>query len=390
MTRASQPATTPPVPNTAGPGAPAPTAGSARVLLVEDDEDQALFARRWLERAGAGRVRSVTELAAARAALGSEKIDVVFLDLSLPDSALDETIDAIGSLAQARTGVRVVAMSALDDASVESRVLANGAAGFVAKSAMSQETLGQFLGDGVAAEASAGLVETPVASPDSETGAAMKKLAHDAHTWIANATFRLSALRTIQDQRDADDEEQLEPHLESIELSLDGLTHHVRAARAFADDCLHDRAPREFSLEERMDGLVEACRAHGSYESLSVEASALPESFFADEDQVRCVLDVFMENACVHGKPRERRVLSVCGVPGENAVALTDDGGSWNVPRIGSLGVAGFRGNSRSPRAGFGLFRARRVLESSGGSLTFEEVEPGSGAIRAVARFGSN
>lgn len=367
-------------------------AGSgARVLLVEDDEDQALFVRRWLERAGAETVRFVTDLAATRATLATEETDLVLLDLSLPDSTLDETIEAIGSLARTRDGVRVIAMSALDDADVKERVIANGAAGFLAKNGLCQEALEASLGQCNALPTTLDSVEAVPTrgDADSAVGPAFTQLAHDAHTWIANATFRVSALRRLEERNGSDEGVDLAPHLDSIELSLDGLTHHVRAARALALDGLRDWVPRTFSLDQRLDGIVEECRRRGAYDSVVVRGDALPETIHADVGLVRCVLDVFMENVSVHGAPRERRTLTVSGVPEENAIALSDDGGPWGVPRISNLGTAGFRGDRRSPRAGFGLFRARRLLTSTGGSLAFDETSEGSGVVRAVARFGA-
>ena len=74
-----------------------------------------------------------------RRAMEEGDLDVVLLDLTLPDSPMDATIQAIEELA--RHGVPIVATSSLDEQDVREAVLARGAAAFLGKARMVAEYL---------------------------------------------------------------------------------------------------------------------------------------------------------------------------------------------------------------------------------------------------------
>lgn len=102
------------------------TPGALRVLLVEDDPDDATLARRALR----GRdfvVQHATTLAEARAALQGGGFDCVLLDLNLPDAWGMDTIAGVAGL-----GTPIVALTGLDD-SVGVDTLRAGASDFLAK-----------------------------------------------------------------------------------------------------------------------------------------------------------------------------------------------------------------------------------------------------------------
>lgn len=102
------------------------TPGALRVLLVEDDPDDATLARRALR----GRdfaVHHATTLADARDALQTGGFDCVLLDLNLPDAWGMDTIAGVAGL-----GTPIVALTGLDE-SVGVDALRAGAADFLAK-----------------------------------------------------------------------------------------------------------------------------------------------------------------------------------------------------------------------------------------------------------------
>ena len=66
-----------------------------RVLIVEDDPDNANLTALTLQQEGGFVFDVVDTLAGARRRLADENIDVVLLDLNLPDSSGLDTVDAV-------------------------------------------------------------------------------------------------------------------------------------------------------------------------------------------------------------------------------------------------------------------------------------------------------
>lgn len=110
-----------------------PFSGSVhRVLLVEDDDEHAALETLWLEQEGRGRfeVTRADRLSAARTVLGTRAIDVVLLDLTLPDSAGLDTFRAMHAIAP-RTPI--VLMTGIGDERLALQALQEGAQDYLVK-----------------------------------------------------------------------------------------------------------------------------------------------------------------------------------------------------------------------------------------------------------------
>jgi len=343
----------------------APERGLA-VLLVDDDADHRMIARHHLRKLGE-RVRTVTETASmeeTRRAMEEGDLDVVLLDLTLPDSPMDATIQAIEELA--RHGVPIVATSSLDEQDVREAVLARGAAAFLGKARMVAEhlaaTFDEVTGEGGAA------VRAPVSAPASSPAAGAEalrtasKLAHDANSWIANATFRLATMRPA-----ARGDDQATAHLDSIEASLEAVASIAAGARGLVAD--EWRAP-----------------AGGGEVELHVEP--IP-SVSADRTALTTVLSLLADNVSRHG---EGDSLKLELRPGADAregfvhVVAEDSGGPWRVDGERDLTELGTRGTRSTPTAGVGLHRARRLMQRMGGELEVVAAGDGARSIRLTLR----
>src|SRR5688500_5946145 len=105
---------------------------TARILLTEDDESQAMLFRTLLEEPEPHEyvmtVDHVSSLDEALGRLSENEYDAVLLDLSLPDSSGLHTIDA---LHDAFPDVPVVVLTAYDDETLSSRAVQHGAQVYV-------------------------------------------------------------------------------------------------------------------------------------------------------------------------------------------------------------------------------------------------------------------
>jgi sigma-B regulation protein RsbU (phosphoserine phosphatase) len=102
------------------------------VLLIEDNPGDTRLIREMLSDAGAARFRIEVRdrLKSALECLGTQSIDVVLLDLSLPDS---QGLETLLSLHEAVSQAAVVVLTGLEDESVAVRALHEGAQDYLIK-----------------------------------------------------------------------------------------------------------------------------------------------------------------------------------------------------------------------------------------------------------------
>jgi DNA-binding NarL/FixJ family response regulator len=110
------------------------------VLLVEDNASHARLIYQHLQQVEGTAVclEQVSRLSAALQRLGQGKIDVLLLDLSLPDSPIDETLARV--LASG-CDVPVVVLTSVNDADFAAESVQQGAQDYLPKSDLSGELL---------------------------------------------------------------------------------------------------------------------------------------------------------------------------------------------------------------------------------------------------------
>jgi PAS domain S-box-containing protein len=118
-----------------------PTEENIKVLLIEDNPGDARLVREALRERVLGssfQVVTASRLADGVARLGSQGFDVVLLDLSLPDSSGLETFHR---LREASPGVPVLILTGLEDETVGTTAMADGAQDYVLKRYLSTDIL---------------------------------------------------------------------------------------------------------------------------------------------------------------------------------------------------------------------------------------------------------
>ncbi|MEM1448974.1 MAG: response regulator [Planctomycetota bacterium] len=319
--------------------------------------------------------------------------DFVLLDLTLPDSELEETLERIPEVVE--RGAVVVAMSSLDAPGIAETARAHGATAFLVKSTITAERLAACF---EVAAASAGsppeshtepitaAKETPApaketSAPAKETSDAARlvsKLAHDASSWLTNQSFRLAAMETSLDDIDRD---ALEAHVRSLRSSAEALGALVEGARNVAEDELTDVAAEPIDLAAWL-----ARR--------EIAGPEQPVPVRACETGLGHVFEALARNAAQHGEAaqddaRGLRVLEGRVGGGATEVDVVDDGGPWDVAAPDRLPEPLVKGSTSSVRAGLGLYRARRWMERMGGGLAIVERTDAPGAFAVRLRFPS-
>lgn len=120
-----------------------PHRAALRVLLVEDNPDDAFLVRTTFRRHLATYdLRCVDSLARAVAVLGQAEADVVLLDLHLPDA---DGLDTLQQLRHSAPDLAIVILSGLDDERVALEAVRCGAQDYVVKGRIDQGTLARVL-----------------------------------------------------------------------------------------------------------------------------------------------------------------------------------------------------------------------------------------------------
>jgi Flp pilus assembly CpaE family ATPase len=110
---------------------------SLSVLLVEDDPDYATLVQQWMN--GSGFVLSWTDsLGSAMSRLARGGIDMVLLDLTLPDSQGIETFQA---LSRRCSGVPVIVLSSADSETLALQTIRHGGEDYLVKSTCTRDLL---------------------------------------------------------------------------------------------------------------------------------------------------------------------------------------------------------------------------------------------------------
>ncbi|HWG97628.1 MAG TPA: response regulator, partial [Nitrospira sp.] len=110
------------------------------VLLIEDNEDDAVLIRDVLSRQGGEPVTVdwADRLDTGLAQLAHGPFDAILADLSLPDN---HGLDIVSTLRRHRRDAPVIVLTGLDDAAVAERALRHGAQDYWVKSRLSPDGL---------------------------------------------------------------------------------------------------------------------------------------------------------------------------------------------------------------------------------------------------------
>lgn len=116
--------------------------GSLRVLLVEDDEAYRTLLRVTLERAASKGTQTTLEVATtlvqALEAVSSQLVDLILLDLALPDA---RRLEALEALVEAAPHIPVIVVTGSDDGRLAAEALRLGAQDYLVKGAGDEQLL---------------------------------------------------------------------------------------------------------------------------------------------------------------------------------------------------------------------------------------------------------
>lgn len=115
-----------------------------RILLVEDDDGSALLLQtvltHWLY--GVFNIRRAENLSAAVRAVAQGEIDIILLDLGLPDS---QGLDTFLRMRESAAGVPIIVLSGMDDEALATTMVQKGAQDYIVKGSMDGSLLARAI-----------------------------------------------------------------------------------------------------------------------------------------------------------------------------------------------------------------------------------------------------
>jgi signal transduction histidine kinase len=367
---------------------------SLKVLLIEDNPGDARLIRELLteEKGGSFRLECTDRLSAAIERLASGKVDVILLDLGLPDSqGFDTFIKVHNSVPQ----IPIVILSGLTDEELAARAVRKGAQDYLVKGHVDSNLLGRSLRYAIERkQAEVELqkyrdhLEELVEQRTTELTAINKEL--ESFSYSVSHDLR-APLRGI----DGFSQALLEDYPDKLDEQGRNYLHRTRAAAQrmsqLIDDMLNlSRVTRYEMRRETVDLSTLARKVTAELQKTQPGRQVefvITEGLTVNGDTalLRVALENLLGNAWKFtGKqPRARIEFGVTQHEGKPAYYVRDDGVGFDMTYVGKLFAPFQRLHSAEefPGTGIGLATVQRIILRHGGTVWAE------GAVGKGAAF---
>ncbi|MFH5803067.1 ATP-binding protein [Alienimonas sp. DA493] len=332
-----------------------------RVLVVEDSDDHYELLRRRVMADGQSGVELYRQasLADGLAFLDAHEIDVVLLDLGLPDSAVTDTLSRFK---RARPELAVVVLTSLDDLDFAAEAVSHGAQDFLVKSQLSRDRVVRSLRYAIERkQKSLGLEKT-----NQELRNFAHTVAHEVRNPAAAALLALSCVRMEPLS------EQGKEMVGMAEESLRTLSDLVRELLNFAEIENASAPAKAIALDSVVDHVL--ARFQGELASVggTVEREPLP-TVTAHWAQLSLLFQNLIANAIKYRSPeRDLRIRIVPADAELPGVAVSDNGVGIAETHLPKLFDVFYRADPAEdvPGTGVGLALCRRIVQRYGGGMS--------------------
>lgn len=364
------------------------------ILLVEDNPGDARLLKEYLKDAHLSMptLHWVESLGAAREHLDRQAVDVVLLDLSLPDAHGMATIE--GALAAA-PDVPIIVLTGLDDESVAVNAVQAGAQDYLVKGQVDPATLGRAIRYAIERKQLAREREQLFAAEQTARRRAeaavqardqvLRVVSHDLGNHLAAIRFNSMVLsRTIG--TDADGEENRE--------RAEGILQQVGVMDRLRQDLLDvasieagrlSIAPDRVDPVELVEAAVDYARPMAATKNVQLSTSVGGElpPVFADRDRLLQALGNLIGNA-IKFAPKAGAVAVSAAVSPEGVVFTVSDNGPGVPPEDADRIFESFwKSTVGNPGgAGLGLSIVKGIAEAHGGRVWHEAGKGGGSSFR--------
>jgi signal transduction histidine kinase len=350
-----------------------------RVLLIEDDAVDADYLRELLSE-----IKSVEpelmlagKLSAGLERLARENIDIVLLDLGLPDSIGIETFIRVHT---PYPDIPIVVLTGLHDEELAISALRSGAQDYLVKGQTDSSLLLKSLlyaieRNRLFAELENNLRE--IRKLERERNNILSMFAHDIMNAIAPSIGFLTRILSGRAQNPNADLELIRDSLTDAEHLL---ANFIEFSKFEAQKYIPKPGPLEIDVV--ISRQIESARMKADEKNITIasEISAKPlPQVAADEAMINRVVANLLDNAIKYTKPEGMVNVKVFNRDRDILVQVLDTGIGIPDDHITFIFDAFYRSTSDQRGSGLGLSIARTIIEAHGGNIWAESV-PGKGS----------
>ena len=352
------------------------------VLLVEDDDDHAELILRHLARSRAGsrllRIERVDRLAAALERLGAGGVDALLLDLVLPDSRLNATLDAVLA---AQPDLPIVVLTSLDDLDFAADAVQRGAQDYLVKSEISGELILRSVRHAIERKTAQRQMRAYAAQLE-RRNEELRRFAHLVAHEVRNP-LNVVALSLRLARHLGDDPVKLDETISTAEGSVRGLADLVRDLLEFADAEAPSTGQRAVALDEMLARSLEVLRETLREGRAVVTSDPLP-AVLGNPTQLQHLLQNLIGNAVKYrgDEPPAVHLAAEPAADGWSTIRVRDNGRGIEPEdreRVFEM-FARVHDPSKIQGTGIGLAFCKRVVENHGGRIWVEPA-PGVGSV---------
>ena len=349
------------------------------ILLVEDNEGDARLIRELLQMKGGivspggavsrnFEIDHVERLADAEPRLRGDAVDIVLLDLMLPDSRGEETLDAV---LDQTSDLPIIVMTGLNDRDFGVKAVRRGAQDFLVKGEFDGELLARTIRYAIERKKN----ERQLAARTEELEILTRILHHDIRNDmnIARGTIRMG-----MSDVDSEARESFETALSNVEHAIE-ITETVEPLlESITGDGSLETEPVELDrmLDEELRKLV------SSYPDVTVEAPEPTDATVSANHMLSSVFGNLLNNAVQHndGDPTVAVRTTVDEREGVARVTVADDGPGVSADQREGLFERAPPGSSSSD-TGVGLYLVDVLTAEYGGDVWVEDSDLGGAAF---------
>lgn len=341
-----------------------------RIFIVEDNDDHFEIVKGLLspDDLGVESFVRATSIGEAEEILVANRFDVILLDLSLPDSTPEKTIDRIVCKAP---NTAIVVLTSLSDARLAERALIGGAQDYIDKYSLDGETLVRTITHAVERkrilcqleqknqelERFAGLLAHEIATPVQAMATAL---------WLARSTLDPTASEGIN---------------EAVRLGVEAGNHLRRLINDLLSLATSDslEAMAQVDMNKIASDAIQYCVMLHPSNDYKIEIQGELPKLVANEVMLKQVLQNLLLNA-IRYRRKEFLEIQIYGEESKSdtQVYVRDNGRGIAQEHLESIFSMFYKIDS-SEGKGIGLGFCRQVLEKLGGKLWVEsQVEVGS------------
>ena len=357
-----------------------------RVLLVEDNPGDARLLGELLREADAiaFKVIHVTSLAQALETVRESTIDVMLLDLSLPDGS---GLDTVRRASEEATEVPIIVMTGTDDTTLAMTAVQEGVQDYLIKGEVSSDWLVRCIRYAIERKRARQVLARKNIELERKNANLQQltyAMTHDLQTPLASLVGVVDILRS---RIAASVDEYVLGWLSRIESSTLRMTEMLDNLNTYSKAGMDQLRCEPLGLASVVAAVQEDTRALAVECGVELVVDLDDSMILADREASHRVLANLVTNAVKHmAEGTEGRVRISCANQGDAVQVRIEDNGPGIAPeRLDEMFIAFKRGPSKAPGTGLGLAIVARHVERLGGRVWLES--DGRSGTCAVVEF---